>query len=90
MLDILLLMATNLYHSKTLHLWCLLYYSQISKYLTGGDWGSGRETEQCVVEGGDILLPKPATPQPSSGKADRRKEGRTKREQEEEERERMQ
>ncbi|KAK3875977.1 hypothetical protein Pcinc_016240 [Petrolisthes cinctipes] len=56
----------------------------------GGEWGGGRETETNVVEGGDILLPKPATPQPPNSRSDRRKEGRTKREQEEEERERMQ
>ncbi|KAG7155194.1 transcription initiation factor TFIID subunit 11-like isoform X1 [Homarus americanus] len=56
----------------------------------GRDWTPGRETEVDVGDSGDILLPKPATPQPGGNKTDRRKEGKTKREQEEEERERMQ
>lgn len=56
----------------------------------GREWTPGRETDVDVSDGGDILLPKPATPQPGCNKMDRRKEGKSKREQEEEERERMQ
>ncbi|XP_071526500.1 uncharacterized protein Taf11 isoform X5 [Panulirus ornatus] len=56
----------------------------------GREWTPGRETDVDVGDGGDILLPKPATPQPGCNKNDRRKEGKSKREQEEEERERMQ
>ncbi|XP_064107286.1 transcription initiation factor TFIID subunit 11-like [Macrobrachium nipponense] len=57
----------------------------------GHELTPGREPDDVDVgDSGDILLPKPATPQPPGNKLDRRREGKTKREQEEEERERMQ
>ncbi|XP_068204390.1 transcription initiation factor TFIID subunit 11-like isoform X2 [Palaemon carinicauda] len=49
-----------------------------------------RDQDVDVGDSGDILLPKPATPQPTCPKLERRRESKSKREQEEEERERMQ
>ncbi|XP_037798088.1 transcription initiation factor TFIID subunit 11-like [Penaeus monodon] len=54
------------------------------------EWTPGRDTDVDVGESADILLPKPATPQPSNNRLERKKEGKTRKEQEEEERERMQ
>ena len=56
----------------------------------GSEWTPGRETDVDVGDSGDILLPKPATPQPGINKTEKKREGRSRREQEEEERERMQ
>ncbi|XP_076059918.1 TATA-box binding protein associated factor 11 isoform X4 [Oratosquilla oratoria] len=53
-------------------------------------WTLGQESDLDGSDA-DILLPKPATPQPQQNKDDKKKkEGKTKKEQEEEEREKMQ
>lgn len=72
--------STNYIITKTL----------LSNACTGREWTPSRDIDVDVGDSGDILLPKPATPQPNAGKMDRKKEGKSKREQEEEERDKMQ